>query len=136
MTHKTNIKPTVAELNEILLSYGHPEIRVPAASTLRLNENTPPWVAYIDLIFTDVTEADITTPTDWFKRVIDRVDALLDKLRRVGWVRVNGTRLTLGNEFDRPTCTLDQKLVSLGETYNMTAKLEFEVVPISGELVG
>lgn len=134
---KTTVKPTVAELNEVLLSYGHPEIRVPAASTLLINKDSkPPWVAYVELIFTDVTEEDIETPLEWQKRVIDRVFTLLDQLRRIGWVRVNSTRLTLGNEFDRPTCTLDQKLVSLGETYNLTAKLEFEVVPITGELIG
>lgn len=122
----------MTELEELLQSYGHPEIRVPVTSA-RFGKT--PWVAYVKLIFDDVTDFDLQCTEDWRKQIITRVTVMVRELRKIGWIRTSGMRLTFDSEFDPPVCTLDQKLVNPGAEFGITANVEFELVPINGELV-
>jgi len=125
-----DLKPSTAELTQVLESYGHPEIRVPGMSR---HFDDPPWLAYVTLLFTDRAET-ISTP-DWRKQIIERVEVMLDHLLRIGWVRTSGLRFTFDAEFEPPKCTLTQVLVQAGDERMSSSQVEFEVVPVRGLLI-
>lgn len=131
---KTTLEPSIDELSDVLTNYGHPEIRVPAHA---FSHDKTPYVAYVTLIFfgSELGDLESMSPVDWRKKVIDTLDYILKHLKCIGWVRVSGVRLTLDSKFRYPICTMDHKLVKMGEEFGIQATAEFELVPIKGELI-
>ena len=131
MIKETTLKPSVAELEDMLKSYGHPEIRVPFHSLYYKND--PPWSADVRLIFTDYPE--VMTSVEWRKHIIDRTDVLINELRKIGWIRHSALNISFDVSYSLSTCTLSNKLVTLGEEFMNQAVVTLNLLPVSGELI-
>lgn len=129
---ETTIQPDLTQLNDFLLNYGHPEIRVPL---MAIKADVTPWEVSVSLTFTDVTDADVAAPLDWRKRILERIEAMVEGMRKIGWVLHGGFSIKFDSRFEPPTCTLSEKLVKPGEERWLCAGTDFVVLPIKGELI-
>ena len=129
---ETTLQPDLEKLNDLLTSYGHPEIRVPLVA---IRAGVTPWEVSVSLIFNDVTDADELNPMDWRKRILDRIDVMVKGMREIGWIIHGGMSIKFDSRFEPPTCTLGQKLVKPGDEHSIYASTDFVVLPIKGELI-
>lgn len=124
---------TYDELAELLANYGHPEVRVPLNSMMFGNKT--PWEVGVVIIFDDRPVPGFVNSTEWRKNIVERLDALLKQLRRIGWVVHGRVSLRLDFDYSPPICTLENFMVQLGEERELGAEASFALIPINGELV-
>jgi len=129
---ETTLTPDLEQLNDLLLNYGQPMIHVPL---MALRAGVTPWEVSVSLLFTDITDLDYQSPMKWRKAILERIEALTEAMRAIGWVIHGRTSIKFDSRFDPPTCTLSEKLVKPGEEGELSASIDFVVLPIKGELI-